>query len=342
MSKETEKLVEKFLDEIKENLPEWIKSDEEKLDDIILEISSHIWDSAYEIAGSDNPDTASIQKAINRIGNPKEIAKSYKTRGTPKYYISEELWSTYTKVIYALIAVIFTLIVIVQVIIVEPNNFLQAIINGVTLSINSITIFAIIVTVIFIYLSIEGYFPEDFDSKDKKKDEKEKFKYYKPGDFIFNGIFGIVFGLFFIILPKDMIGLFRVIINLIIEFLNIGTANYSDFVVSGNLQFWLTLNGILSIITGVIYLMKIQTKDPEFHIGMNFFYFLTRIGELGLTVYIVMNINLLLEVFPQLSEIAILVLLTLALIGIIIDTITTVTKSIKIYELKDHPTPSKY
>jgi hypothetical protein len=342
MSKETKKLVDKYLDEIKENLPEWIKNDEEKLDDIILEISSHVWDSAYEIAGSDDPDTASIRKALNRIGNPKEIAKSYKTRGTPKYFISEELWSTYTKVIYALIAIIFTLIVIVQVIIVEPNNFLQAIINGFTLSINSITIFIIIVTVIFIYLSIEGYFPEDFESKDKNREEKEKFKYYKPGDFLFNGIFGIVFGLFFIILPKDMIGLFRVIINWIIELLNIGTANYSDFVLSGDLQFWLTLNGILSIMTGVIYLMKIQTKDPEFHIGMNFFYFLTRIGELGLIVYIFVNINLLLEVFPQLSETVLLILLALALIGTVVDTITTVTKSIKLYELTNQSIPSEY
>lgn len=336
MAKETEKLVNKFLDEIKENLPDWIKNDDEKVEDIILEISSHIWDSAYEIAGSDDPDTNSVQKALNRIGTPKEIAKSYKSRGTPKYFISEELWATYTKVIYGLIAVIFTLIIIVQVVIVEPNNFLQAIINSLTLSLNSITIFVIIITVIFVYLSAEGFLPEDFDTKNKKRTGKEKFEsqYYKPGEFLFNGILGVVFGLFLIILPKDMIGLFRLIINFILELINIGTPNYSDFILSPDLQLWMTLSGVVTIVTGVIALMKIQTRDPEFHIGMNFFYFVTKIADLALIVYIVVNIRLLLEVLPQFSETILLLLLVLVIIGTIIDIISTVSKSFKLYELK--------
>ena len=153
MSVENKKLVNKFLEEIKQNLPEWLKSNNDKVEDILLEISSHIWDSAQEISGSDDPDLGSVQKAINQLGNPKEIAKSYKNRGTPKYFVSEELWPIYTKVIGAMIAIIFTVIVIAQVALMEPNNFLQALINGLTLSFSSISIFIVIITMIFVGLS---------------------------------------------------------------------------------------------------------------------------------------------------------------------------------------------
>ncbi|MHA2365602.1 MAG: hypothetical protein ACXAC7_16720 [Candidatus Hodarchaeales archaeon] len=338
MNKEAEKLVKKYLDDIKNNLPDWIKDNKEKLEDLELEISSHIWDSAYEIAGSDDPDVSSMQKAINKMGSPIEIAKSYKTRGTPKYFISEELWPNFTKIVFSIIAVVFLIIVVVQIVIVEPNNLLQAIINGFTLSLNSITIFIIIVTMIFVYLSAEGYFPEDFDSKGTIRDEKEKFEseYYKPGEFLFNGIAGVILGLLLIILPKDMIGLFRVIVNWIIDLINIGTANYSDFSLSNEIYFWLILSGILTIITAVSNLMKIQTKDPGFHIGMNLLNLFAKVGDLSLIVYLWVNIELLLEVLPQFSENVMLVLLTLAIIGTVIDMIHTVWKSLKLFDLKNN------
>ena len=96
-----------FIKRIKKRLPEWLKSDEEKLEDVLLEIKSHIWDSAQEIAEPNEPDPMSIQKAINRLGTPKEIAKSYKQRGTPKYFISEELWPIFTKANSFLIGITF-------------------------------------------------------------------------------------------------------------------------------------------------------------------------------------------------------------------------------------------
>ncbi len=70
MSKQNEKLVNKFLKEIKKHLPEWLKNNDEKVEDVLLEIRSHIWDSAQGIAGSDDPDPGSIQEAIDRLGNP--------------------------------------------------------------------------------------------------------------------------------------------------------------------------------------------------------------------------------------------------------------------------------
>lgn len=342
MTKEADKLVNNYIEEIKESLPDWITNDEDKLEDIVLEISSHIWDSAYEIAGSEDPDTISVQKAINNLGSPTEIAESYKARGTPKYFISEELWPSYQKAIFSIIAVIFTIIVVVQVVIVEPTNFFQAILNSITLSLNTITIFVIIMTAIFFYLSAEGYFPEDFDTKNKSEQKKFESEYYKPGEFFFSGIGGIVFGLLLITIPKDIIGLFRVLANFVIELINIGTANYSDFTLSGDLQFWMVLNGIVTIVIGITNLMKISNKDPEFHIGMNFFYLLAKIADLGLIVFAWINIGIFLEVLPQFSELLMRILFALGILSTVADIIKTGTKSSKLFDLKNKSSPTSY
>ena len=171
MRTENKILVDTFLKEIKRHLPDWLKSNDDKVEDILLEVSSHIWDSAQEIARSDDPDPSSIQEAINRLGSPKEIARSYKKRGTPKYFISEELWSIYTKVNWILIFLVFAVIVTVQVVIVEPADLAQALINGISLSYPIILTFVIVILAIFVGLSYEGYFPEDLGSEDTVQGE---------------------------------------------------------------------------------------------------------------------------------------------------------------------------
>lgn len=330
MSKETEKLVNKYLDELKKNLPEWIKSNDEKVKDILLEISSHIWDSAYEIAGSDDPDTISIQKAINNIGNPKEIAKSYKTRGTPKFWISEELWSQYTKVVFSIIAIILTIIMIAQLVIFEPNNLIQAVINGITLSYSSITLFVIIVTVIFVFFSTEGYLPGDFDTKSKSNKSIEN-EYYKPGEFFGSGIVAILFGLFFILLPIELINIFRIIIFWILGLFN-NPMTYSEITILPlELQIFFTLLGIVSVITGVIHLMKIQTKDMGNHLVMNGAFILAKIGDAILSVYVLLNLHLFLEIIP-IPELIYGILMILAIIAAITEISKTISINIKLYE----------
>ena len=49
MESSNNKLVDNFLKEIKKHLPEWLKSNDEKVEDILLEVSSHIWDSAKKL-----------------------------------------------------------------------------------------------------------------------------------------------------------------------------------------------------------------------------------------------------------------------------------------------------
>jgi hypothetical protein len=315
-------------------LPEWLKSNDEKVEDILLEVSSHIWDSAYEIAGSDDPDTSSVQEAINRLGSPKELARSYKKRGTPKYFISEELWSIYTKVNSYLSSIIFIVILIVQIVLVEPNNLFQALINGITISYPSIITFIIIVTVIFVVLSYEGYFPTDLipeeTKKDKTKDPTSDF--YKPDDFLLNGLVGILFGSFIIILPNDIINLFRIIVNFVLGLFGYSTmAMNSEYVgISMELQIWLTLIGIVAIIAGVTNLLKIRTKKIRFHLTTNLILIITGIANFGLSLYLVANLHLLSEVLP-LSENILLFLGILGVIGSFIEIIRTSSKNINLY-----------
>lgn len=336
MRSENDKLIDKFLKEIKKHLPEWLKSDDEKVEDILLEVSSHIWDSAQEIGGSDDPDdldTASIQEAINRLGNPKEIAKNYKKRGTPKYFISMELWPIYSKVNSYLFAITFLVVTLVQAVLVEPDNLLQALINGITISYPVIITFIVIVTLIFVGLSYEGYFPTDLISQDTTQDETKDpmSTIYKPNEFLFNGIVGLLFGLFIIILPVDIINLFRIIINLVIGLF--GSNPMAMYVnMSVEVQILLTVIGIVTIITGIINLLKIGTNDARYQLKMNFGLIVTGIFDFGLGIYILTNLHLFSEILP-LSENILLFLCFLGIIGAIIEVIRTISQNITLYGL---------
>ncbi len=334
MTTENKKLVDRFLNEIKKHLPDWLKDDKAKLDDILLEICSHVWDSAQEIAGTDDPDSASVQKAINQLGSPKEIARSYKKRGTPKYFISEELWPIYSKVNGFLMAIIFTVIIIVQLVLVEPSNLPQALINGFTLSFSSIMTFIVVITAIFVGLSHEGYFPDDLGAKEKEKDEEKDpmSDLYKPNEFLFNGLIGILFGLLIIILPIDMINLFRIIVNFIIGLFGQSPMTFNSASLSTELLTLLTIMGIVTVITGLINLIKIRTREIKFQLNMNFILIILGIVDFGLSLYILSNLHLLSEVLP-ISENILLFLVLLGIFGAIVEVLGLISKNIKLYGL---------
>lgn len=332
MTIESEKQVDIFLKEIKKHLPDWLKSDDDKLEDVLLEISSHIWDSAQEIAGFDNPDPASVREAINRLGNPKEIAKNYKKRGNPKYFVSEELWPIYSKVMVYLIAIIFAVILIVQVVLVEPNNLPQALINGLTLSFSSIMTFIVIITAIFVGLSEEGYFPSDLGSHDMMQDEAKESKsdFYKPDEFLFSGLANILFGLFMIILPIDVINLLRIIVNFIIGLFSQNKMTFNSASISMELQTLLAIAGIIALITGVTNLLKIKTRDKGYQLNMNIILIITGVADLALGFYVLANLHLFAEALP-LAENILVFLVVLGIIGTIYEILRTFSKNIKLY-----------
>jgi hypothetical protein len=200
-----------------------------------------------------------------------------------------------------------------------------------------------VITWIFVGLSHEGYFPEDLDpdkKTDKEKDPKSKF--YKPDEFLFSGLVGALFGLLIITIPIDMINLFRIIVNFILDLLGRNTVAMRSEVVglSPELQTWFTVIGILAIIAGITNLAKITTSDLGYQFKMNFVLIFTGICDFIVAAYILANIHLLAEVIP-LSNNVLLILALLGVVGSIIDLATKVYKNTQLYGLmEDESLPS--
>jgi len=206
MSEKERVVIKEYLKEIKKALPEWLK-DKKEHKEILLELEEHIWSKAEELSGSSQPTVEFVQRAIDHMGTPESIAKEYKRRGTPKFYITEELWPSYKNVL----AVVFSVIVGIAVVSLILN-FIFGNLNTIGDSIMGVQMgflgSFVVITVIFVVLSMEGYFPEDFKSQkslEKLKEDdqvigKKKSSVkspFKPGEDIVGGSIGIVIGIIF-------------------------------------------------------------------------------------------------------------------------------------------------
>ena len=227
-----DKTVQDFLKKIKEKLPEWLKDKKGELKDVLSEIEEHIWDKAEELSDIGTPTESSVRLALAHMGPPESIAKEYKRRGTPKVYISEELWPIYTRVLGILFAIVFMVNMVFMIINLATGNFqldLVEILLGFT------GVFTII-TLIFVGLSMEGYLPEDFKSEEERKREEKELSiaeskgwpispdtgkplkpFIKPGEEIVGGGIGLIFGIVLLTLPfptymllPDFIAILRV------------------------------------------------------------------------------------------------------------------------------------
>ena len=219
--KDMQNVIKEYLKEVKSKLPEWLK-DKKEHKEILAELEEHIWSKAEELSGMGQPTIQSIQMAITHMGKPESIAREYKRRGTPKVYITKEMWPAYLKVLGIVFAVIIGISIVSQVIDfvfgnVNVGEFIGNIITGI--QIGCLSTFAVI-TIIFVALSMEGYFPEDFKSKKIREEEKQQLEiarekgipiseikkkplkpYIKPVGEIIGGFIAIIGGIFLIILP---------------------------------------------------------------------------------------------------------------------------------------------
>ncbi len=211
---EMKNLIKEYLKEVKAKLPEWLK-DKKEHKEILAELEEHIWSKAEELSKTGQPTINSVREAIDHMGTPESIAKEYKRRGTPKVYITEEMWPLYKKVIGFVFSLIIVIAVIVQVINLVFGNYHNFWEGFTGIQIGLLIAFAVI-TIIFVLLSMEGYFPEDFMSeKELKKrkeepgieDEREKplKPFIKPVGEIIGGSLGLIFGVFLIVQPLPFI-----------------------------------------------------------------------------------------------------------------------------------------
>jgi len=212
--------VKEYIKEIEKRLPEWLK-DKKEHKEILADLEEHLWSKAAELSETGQPDEKSVMLAIDHMGTPQNIAKEYKRRGEPKYFITKELWPYYTKALGAAFAIIITLVVIGLIVtFFTGNGSFESLIEGLFTGIQSgLLISFVIVTIIFTALSHEGYFPEDLKSKknqeltkelrDKEIEEgvttqplKKPLKpFVKPGETIVGGGIGLIFGIILLSQP---------------------------------------------------------------------------------------------------------------------------------------------
>jgi hypothetical protein len=162
--------VREYLREIKKNLPEWLK-DKKEHKEILADLEEHIWSKAAELSETGQPDEKSVKLAIDHMGKPQNIVKEYKRRGEPKFYITKELWPSYIKTLSIVFAVIVSLVIIGMIAsFFTGSGSFETLVGGLITGIQSGLLLSFtIVSIVFVALSMEGYFPEDFKSKKEQK-----------------------------------------------------------------------------------------------------------------------------------------------------------------------------
>ena len=156
-------LIEEFKEDVEKKLPFWLKTNKEELEEILDELENHIWDRATELAEGEEPTPTDIQKVIEQMGTPNKIASEYKRRGKPKFYIIEELVPLYQKMLIIVLGIcggINILVALASIGSKSAGDIFGGLFSGLFIS---CAIAVILITIQFVYLSLEGYLPEDFN-----------------------------------------------------------------------------------------------------------------------------------------------------------------------------------
>ncbi len=252
---ESKELIEAFKLEVSKKLPIWLKTQVSETTDFLTELEDHIWDKATEYAEGQDPNIIHVREAINSMGSPRQIAKEFRTRGTPKFFITEELWPSYYKgLIFGVVVVLFINVLTMSFKLAQPGADIGGEVGQAFEGTFAGFAYVIVgLTLMFVQLSYHGYLPEDFkrdfkriteDQGKKYKKEKSKAKRKRSprtksviptsGSYLFEGIMGLVGGGVLIFYP----------------FYNINPAYFDMWMPA--LPGWLKLVGGVMVISGVI------------------------------------------------------------------------------------------
>lgn len=155
-------IINDYLIQLRKKLPEWLKLKKDDVNKILNNLEVQIMDEARNIAKGQEPSDTEIQQALIQIGSPEIIAKIYKQRGTPGLYITKELIDFYvrTMLFFFIIVILINGIVSIFQFFFQPwwqvlgSMFAGIWIGGL--------IVAIVITILFVYFSMQGFLPEDF------------------------------------------------------------------------------------------------------------------------------------------------------------------------------------
>lgn len=251
---ENVKYVKTYLKQIEEKLPEWLKEKKSELNDLLDEIEQHIWDKIEEITQGQPASLIEVQKAIASMGSPEKIANEYKRRGTPKVYITQELWPIYLKGLKIIFSILLILNIVGFIFSVADGEVGDAIWNLLSGVFNAFVISSFIITLIFVGLSMEGYLPEDFETKEEKAEKETQKKLgigesikkeenpIKIGELIFGSVSALIFG--FLLLTQS-INPFEIVFDP--QFIAVMQYSGLIFIISGVLHFGRVLLGQKSL-----------------------------------------------------------------------------------------------
>jgi len=218
----TSKVVNEFLTQVKDRMPVWIRWKEKEFECIIKELESHIWERAIDNAQGIPLKESNLQLAIAEMGTPESITSEYVRKSTPKLYITKDLLPYYLKsikilLITTLLLHLFIIIWPVLINFILPVFTVDIEINPLILYIISFH-FWIVLTIIFIIFSKEGYLPSHFKeffigdklfSPNNISTPLESKKFWKWA------IFWAVIGSFLFITPIGFIGISLLMFSII-------------------------------------------------------------------------------------------------------------------------------
>ena len=173
-----EKDLNLFMGATRKKLPIWLKKSEK--DAILNEINNEIRELIMDYQDDRQLTPERYSLIFNEVGDINNIVSELKQKGTPKIFISDELWPSYKRsfrasLTYITIFALFWLILL--------NSFYSFDINGLPMFISSMLLFYNIVFLtisgIFIILSLTDYIPYD------KKNQTETLPKVKIKDKIF-------------------------------------------------------------------------------------------------------------------------------------------------------------
>lgn len=223
--KEQETLVKEFKEQVVRKLPIWIKTNSIEQKDVLDELESHIWDKSEELAQGGTITSLHVREAIALMGSPREIAKEYRRRGTPKIYITKELFPWYYKSVIIITSVIIFGNLLTMAFSFGGENTAWQVVGEFFAGTASGIVFGFaIVTILFVQLSMNGFLPEDLKKMtaqkgtlgitvekpevdlakvERKAEKKAKKKgiLESQGSYIFMGVLAITGGFFLLLYP---------------------------------------------------------------------------------------------------------------------------------------------
>ncbi len=269
--KEQETLVKEFKEQVVKKLPIWIKTNPTEQKDVLDELESHIWDKAEELAQGGTITSMHVREAVALMGSPRKIAKEYRRRGTPKFYITEELFPWYYKSVIIITSVIIFGNLLTMAFTFGGDNTAWQVVGEFFAGTASGIVFGFVgVSLLFIQLSMNGFLPEDLKKIAEQKGtfgikaEKPKTKIpdaklaeverraekkarkkgilESQGSYIFMGVLAITGGFFLLLYPIATL-------PTLVDYINLDPNVRTELIAA--LVYWLRLMGALILAQGV-------------------------------------------------------------------------------------------